>query len=608
MMSDKIKIKLLKNQRNHSSIQKEILKSHMSADEIAIHPVIGDLTKKVKRIKFASLINVKPKLTPIEDIKDEKKIKLIEKVNSFRKILYDYNKSQKYPKNDEINIYKGLKKYNFYEKYKIIKNHDILEEKQMLEEIETLYNNKDVSVPSLTKNDNNLFKGNLLLLNEKNIKNSILYQLTTDKSNKNSMSFLKKIQKKINDQILGKPPLPKILKVNEGYNVKVPKETKDNNNKTEKIFYNKQNIEEISKSQNYINSIKETINTIDDIDYFFDSNNKEYFNYLKNQNSKISTRVNSALGVFPLTNTNLNNNAHNSAINIYDLKNNFKFINQDTNKNKSNLDIFRINLNNEHFSNFKDINKKNEKNSNVINFQFDNKIINNTVKNNNRNNSIDYSNIGQIDFTKKPNLIKIKKINLNAKKDKISPSLNLNFNSTKNNKSSFLKVQIIERSVDRKKTTINFNHKNVTFDKISSFYPLERRKSLPHIYGDKPIHEPKSIVENLYDKIREKDDTLEYDFLIKNYLKSRRYNLEAKISPSDVCNNYQIVRENIVRNDFLKRNIRLKRICGFDDSASLEKIKSDYEKNKIEINNVADEMNKVFSKLNNPVLGKYTGV
>ena len=608
MMSDKIKIKLLKNQRNHSSIQKEILKSHMSADEIAIHPVIGDLTKKVKRIKFASLINVKPKLTPIEDIKDEKKIKLIEKVNSFRKILYDYNKSQKYPNNDEINIYKGLKKYNFYEKYKIIKNHDILEEKQMLEEIETLYKNKDVSVPSLTKNDNNLFKGNLLLLNEKNIKNSILYQLTTDKSNKNSMSFLKKIQKKINDQILGKPPLPKILKVNKGYNIKVPKETKDNNNKTEKIFYNKQNIEEISKSQNYINSIKETINTIDDIDYFFDSNNKEYFNYLKNQNSKISTRVNSALGVFPLTNTNLNNNAHNSAINIYDLKNNFKFINQDTNKNKSNLDIFRINLNNEHFSNFKDINKKNEKNSNVINFQFDNKIINNTVKNNNRNNSIDYSNIGQIDFTKKPNLIKIKKINLNAKKDKISPSLNLNFNSTKNNKSSFLKVQIIERSVDRKKTTINFNHKNVTFDKLSSFYPLERRKSLPHIYGDKPIHEPKSIVENLYDKIREKDDTLEYDFLIKNYLKSRRYNLEAKISPSDVCNNYQIVRENIVRNDFLKRNIRLKRICGFDDSASLEKMKSDYEKNKIEINNVADEMNKVFSKLNNPVLGKYTGV
>ena len=608
MMSDKIKIKLLKNQRNHSSIQKEILKSHMSADEIAIHPVIGDLTKKVKRIKFASLINVKPKLTPIEDIKDEKKIKLIEKVNSFRKILYDYNKSQKYPKNDEINIYKGLKKYNFYEKYKIIKNHDILEEKQMLEEIETLYNNKDVSVPSLTKNDNNLFKGNLLLLNEKNIKNSILYQLTTDKSNKNSMSFLKKIQKKINNQILGKPPLPKILKVNKGYNIKVPKETKDNNNKTEKIFYNKQNIEEISKSQNYINSIKETINTIDDIDYFFDSNNKEYFNYLKNQNSKISTRVNSALGVFPLTNTNLNNNAHNSAINICDLKNNFKFINQDTNKNKSNLDIFRINLNNEHFSNFKDINKKNEKNSNVINFQFDNKIINNTVKNNNRNNSIDYSNIGQIDFTKKPNLIKIKKINLNANKDKISPSLNLNFNSTKNNKSSFLKVQIIERSVDRKKTTINFNHKNVTFDKLSSFYPLERRKSLPHIYGDKPIHEPKSIVENLYDKIREKDDTLEYDFLIKNYLKSRRYNLEAKISPSDVCNNYQIVRENIVRNDFLKRNIRLKRICGFDDSASLEKIKSDYEKNKIEINNVADEMNKVFSKLNNPVLGKYTGV
>ena len=610
MLLDKIKFKLIKFQRNHSDIQNEILKSHMSADEIAIHPVIGDLTKKVKRIKFAPLINVKPKLTPIKDIKDEKKIKLIKNVNSFRKILYDYNKSQKYPKKDEINIYKGQKNYNFYEKYKIIKNNDTLGEKQMLEELETLYKNKDISVPSVNKNDNNLFKGNLLLLNEKNIKNSILYQLTSDKSNKNSMSFLKKIQTKINNQILGKPPLPKITKIKEGCNAEVPKDDKDNNNKTEKIFYNKQNIEEISNSHNYINSIKETINTIDDIDYFFDSNNKDYFNYLKNPNSKISTRVNSALGVFPLTNTNLNNNIkHNSAINIYDLKQNFKFNNQDTNKNNnSSLDIFKINLNKKRFSDFNDRDKNNEKRNKVINFKFDDKILSNTVKNNNRNNSVDYSKIGQIDFTKNPNLIKIKKINLNRKAEKSKTSLNLNLNSTKNNKSPNLKVQIVERPVARKRSSINYNQINITLDKSSSNYPMERRKSLPYIYGPKPMYDPKLIVEKLYDKIKDKDDTLEYDYLIKNYLKNRRYNLEAKISPSDVCNNYQVVRENIVRNDFLKRNMRLKKISGFDDSASFEKMKSDYEKNKFKINNVADEMNKVFSKLNNPVLGKYSGV
>lgn len=613
MLSDKIKVKLLKFQRNHSDIQKEILKSHMSADEIAIHPVIGDLTKKVKRIKFASLINVKPKFTPIKDIKDEKKIKLIENVNSLSKILYDYNKSQKYPKKDEINIYKGHKKYNFYEKYKIIKKNETLGEKQMLDELETLYKNKDISVPSVTKNDNNLFNGNLLLLNAKNIKNSILYKLTSDKSNKNSMSFLKKIQNKINNQILGKPPLPKITKIKEGFNAEIlkdPKDTKDNkNNKTEKIFFNKKNIEEISKSQNYINSIKETINTIDDIDYFFDSNNKDYFNYLKNPNSKISTRVNSALGVFPLTNTNLNNNINNSAINIYNLNNNFIFNNQDTNKNdNSSLDIFKINLNAKSFSEFKDSNKNNENNNKVINFKIDDKIISNTVKNNDRNNSEDHSKIGQIDFPRSPNLIKIKKININRRKEKSNTCLNLNLNSTKNNKRPNLKVQIVERPVARKRSSINYNQINITLDKLSSNYPMERRKSLPFIYGPKPMYDAKLIVEKLYDKIKDKDDTLEYDYLIKNYLKNRRYNLEAKISPSDICNNYQVVRENIVRNDFLKRNIRLKKISGFDDSASFEKMRSDYEKNKIKINSVADEMNKVFSKLNNPVLGKYSGV
>lgn len=610
MLPDKIKVKLLRNIRNNSTSQKEILKSHMSADEIAIHPVIGDLTKKIKRIKFDSLINVKPKLTPIKDIKDEKKIKLIENVNSFRKILYEYNKNQKYPKKDEINIYKGQKKYNFYEKYKIIKKNASLGEKQMLEEIKTIYRNKDIDAPSITKNDNNLFNGNLLLLNGKNINNSILYQLTSEKSNKKSISYLKKIYNKINNQILGKPPLPKVTKIIEGNNnsnanKEVSKEVKDKN-KSEKIYYNNANKEEISKSQNYINSIKETINTMDDIDYFFDSNNKDYFNYLKNPSSKISTRVNSALGIFPLTKTNMNNNAQMSAINIYDLKNNFKFNNQDTNKsNKSSLDIFRINLNNERFSNFKDNNKNNEKSNKVINFKNEDKIISNTVKNN-RNNSVD--NLGHIEFSRNPNLMKIRKINLNRKIDKSSTCLKLNSNSTSNKKNPNLKVQIIERPVARKRSSINYNQVNITLEKLSSNFPIERRKSLPYIHGAKPINEPKSVVENIYVKIKDKDDTLEYDFLIRNYLENRKYNLEAKLSPSDVCNNYQIVRENIVRNDFLKRNMKLKKISGFDNTSSFEKMTSIYEKNKNKIHSVADEMNKVFANLKNPVLENYSGV
>ena len=69
---------------------------------------------------------------------------------------------------------------------------------------------------------------------------------------------------------------------------------------------------EIEKTQNDIVNTKETINSIDEFNYFFDKDNQNYLNFLKNGNSrgssaKISTRVNSALNYFENVKCQYNN-------------------------------------------------------------------------------------------------------------------------------------------------------------------------------------------------------------------------------------------------------------------------------------------------------------
>ena len=393
--------KSVKNRRNKSPSDLDKIKSHITAEEIDSNPIIKNIVKRIKKIKLNSITNGKPHLTPIKDIKDEKEIQLVDNIDSFRKIFYDYNINQKVLRNNEPKVYRGEKNYSFSKLYKYVKKKNNLEQKQMLEEIQGLYKNQNVSLPSI---ENNLFKDNLLVLNETNIKNSIDNKLISEKSNKNSLAFLKKMQKNINNQILGKVvPFPRLresivdIKNNPlGKDIMITKqlkELKDN----------------IPNSKKYINNIMETINNIDELDNFFDSNSQEYLNYLKNpeskKTSKFSTRVNSALFEFP----NQNNGADN--IDIYKLrmnkiKNNYHIL-ETIKQDKSCPDIFdnnKININNNNINN----------NVNIYDINYKETI--NKTKILNKNNSMDKINDG-----KKNSLIKLKKIYLN---NNIRPTIN----------------------------------------------------------------------------------------------------------------------------------------------------------------------------------------
>ena len=560
MSLNKIITKQEKIQKIKNKNYLNIIKSHISVDEIDSNPLIKDIVKRIKKIKLNHLTNSKPHLTPIKDIKNEKEIKLVDNIDSFRKIYYEYNLNQKVPKNNEQKVYTGQKNYNFSKLYNIVKGRNNLEQKEMLEEIEGIYKKSDFSLPNI---DKNLFNRNLLLLNENNIKNSIEYNLTTDKSNKNSLSFLKKINKSINDQIVGKSNI---------FSKQKDSDIKNNYYITNNIY--KKDKEKVPESRKYINSIKETINDIDDLDYFFDSNNKEYFNYLKNpdsiKNSKISTRVNSSHLDFPSQN---NNN-----IDIYKQK-----LKDRIKNNKSCSDI----NNNNSIKSINDINIYNV-NSFKKKFIIEKKLFNNNSTNNinNINDKNDKTN----------NLIRIKKLYLNGE---IKVPLKKKFLD--------LKIQTNEKILplpNNKRISIDIkNNKrtsfdNLSFEKLIKLLPKSNmRASMSFSKRQNNIlRKSKSELELLYDKVKKKKDSLDADDLIKKYLKNKNYNIEPKISHIDVCNYYQNIRDHILGNDYFRKYIRLKKKSGYNES-NYKSIKKDYDNSLNKLNNIANDVNKVISNL-----------
>ena len=155
MSLNKIITKQEKIQKIKNKNYLNIIKSHISVDEIDSNPLIKDIVKRIKKIKLNHLTNSKPHLTPIKDTKSEKEIKLVDNIDSFRKIYYEYNLNQKVPKNNEQKVYTGQKNYNFSKLYNIVKGRNNLEQKEMLEEIEGIYKKSDFSLPNI---DKNLFK------------------------------------------------------------------------------------------------------------------------------------------------------------------------------------------------------------------------------------------------------------------------------------------------------------------------------------------------------------------------------------------------------------------------------------------------------------------
>ena len=462
-----LKTELSENKYVEKHTLNDLYNSYLTMEEIKRHPEITPAIKGDKKFRLDILSNQKPKIISVKGIQNESKIKFATRLNAFHKIFFDYSKNQK----NALNEIHSLSKENkvFIKKYKNANKND---DKEKFSDIKSEYEKRNYYVPPL-EGKKNLFNGNILLSNKEELQNYILYDLGSHISNSKSLSFLHKINKKLGDK-----SSEKALKM---INVAIDPSS------FSKDKIKKNRIKEIHKEQNDIMNIQETINSLDDIDYFFDIDNKQYLESLKCQDSrgssaKISTRVNSAINrienVKIKTNVNpLNKMTDNG--NDNKLKRKIKFISRISRKSRK--------------SKFND------------------------------------------DSEKRNNDLGIRQFNTEKKYTK----------------------------------TIDNN------DILKS--PLER----------------------LYDKISTKENLLNYQPEIKDYLENRKYDISIKINPSLICNNFEKTREKVCQSDTFKQDLHLRKQLD-DYTTNIDKINNNDLKTKDKINNVEDKMIKLFCDINNP--------
>ena len=340
-MSSKIytptKPKLLKSKELYISkySPKEIYNKYLTVEKIKSHPEVIPALTGDKKINLTILSKQTPNIINIKDInnQNQNKIKFASRLNSFHKIFFNCIKKNKKSRN-AVNLIKKENRDFSLEFKNSNKNNNI---QNNFNDIKSEYEKRNINISGF-EGKKNLFKRNILLSNKEELNNHILYDLATSASNYKSLSFLYKINRKLGDKTSEK----EIKKINLKLDLISPSVDKIKNDKQK----------EIEKNINDIINVKKTIDSIDEIKYFFDIDNKKYLEFLKNgsrgSSAKVSTRVNSAINYFEnvknqYTNNQLisetNNDQINKNHNYKSLINNMKKINyiklQKKGKNKN---------------------------------------------------------------------------------------------------------------------------------------------------------------------------------------------------------------------------------------------------------------------------------
>ena len=268
------------NTRNNLSYN-NLIDSYISLNEIKKHPEISSIFRNDKKIHFRILSDQKPKIINIKGIKDKHKQKFVKKINSFKKLYFNVSRAQGF----SMKKIKTLRDENNYfsKNYKIIQEKSDENKKEKFIELKDVYEKKNYYVPSLHEK-NNLFRGNLLL-NNNNLQNFVLNDSGFQKSRK-SIIFLEKFKKEVIKKIKLNEKEPNYISyknsLSEEYRTKFNKIIKDK-------------INEIEKSKSEIKKLRNTINSIGDIDFFFNSENKQYLNKLKNEDIIETTLLNNPI-------------------------------------------------------------------------------------------------------------------------------------------------------------------------------------------------------------------------------------------------------------------------------------------------------------------------
>ena len=175
-------------------LPREIFNKYLTIEEIRKHPEITPAIKGDKKFRLDILSRQKLKTINIKGIQNQNRLKFISRLNSFHKLYFDSYKNNINSK-DEINVLNQENRL-FSQKYK---NTKINKNMDKFNDIKAQYEKRNYYVSPMDGNKN-IFNGNILLSSRDELKNYIVYDLGTPKSNSKSLSFLHKINAKLGDK------------------------------------------------------------------------------------------------------------------------------------------------------------------------------------------------------------------------------------------------------------------------------------------------------------------------------------------------------------------------------------------------------------------------
>ena len=471
---------------------RKILSSRITKEEAQATPEINHALENDKIMRLDFLSSVKPTLIDTKGFKNGKKKNMIEDLNTFKKIYYkDYmiNKhslEKIYKISNENNIF--LNHFTGFNKYYNNEN-----QKEILNKIQLEYKKKTGFAP-IIKDNGNLFSNSILLQNDKDIKQYISLDLDTIKKDANSLKFLRNVQRKI--KLTG----PQINKNIEKFGNREIVDFKDDENEDEVKRHKPEKIdknidETIDDLQKEIIKTKESFNSIDDLNFFLNTNNQQYFSYMggklnsRKSSGQASTRINSGIRQFT----------------------DIKFINDDSNNIHKNMGrkIAASNTVDEFgIQNSDRIAKSKNSNSIILPSITNNKLMNKLdIEKNERKKTIDY--------------IKINEPNYSIIKTEVNQT-----NQSINNESKNSNTIVKKRLKARKKNRLSL-----------------KKQPTP--------------LENLYEKLSKSDNSIEYNKEIKYFLKKKNYNYTDKINDQDLYKSVDKSRKKVTDVSSLQKNYEL---------------------------------------------------
>lgn len=477
--------------KNVQNSFRKILSSRITREEAQATPEINLALENDKIMRLDFLSSVKPTLIDTKGFKNGKRKNMIEDMNTFKKIYYkDYmiNKhslEKIYKISNENNIF--LNHFTGFNKYYNNEN-----QKEILNKIQLEYKKKTGFAP-IIKDNGNLFSNSILLQNDKDLKQYISLDLDTIKKDASSLKFLRNVQRKI--KLTGPRINKNIEKFGNKEIVDFKDEENEDKNKDKKLKPEKIDKETINDLQKEIIKTKESFNSIDDLNFFLNTNNQQYFSYMggklnsRKSSGQASTRINSGVRQFT----------------------DIKFINDNSNNIHKNIGrkIAASNTVDEFgIQNTEKIVKSKNYNSIILPSITNNKLMNKSnIENNERKKTIDY--------------IKIDEPNYSGIKTEVNQA-----NQSINNESKISSTIAKKRIKARRKNRLSL-----------------KKQPTP--------------LENLYEKLSKSDNAIEFNKEIKYYLKKNNYKYNDKINDQDLYKSVDKSRKKVTDASSLLKNYEL---------------------------------------------------